>query len=141
MPNDANCKYCTESEELHAILIRIRELEASTLYLFRDQTHRGRCVLAFRGHKTELFQLEDGERDAFARDLARAAKAIAEAFSPDKINYAVFGDLAPHLHVHIVPKYEGGEAWGRPFDLAPVNPKLLGKKAYGEIIARIAKRL
>jgi len=141
MPKDANCKYCTESDELRSILVRIRDLETSTLYLFKDQTHRGRCVLALRGHKTEFFQLDDGERDAFARDIARAAKAIAEAFSPGKINYAAFGDLAPHFHVHLVPKYEGGEAWGKPFELAPAKPKLLDEKAYGETIAQIEKRL
>lgn len=27
-----------------------------------------------------------------------------------------FGDLVPHVHVHVVPKYKDGPDWGNPFD-------------------------
>mgnify|MGYP002708041280 CR=1 FL=1 len=30
--------------------------------------------------------------------------------------YATFGDLVPHVHVHVVPKYKDGPDWGNPFD-------------------------
>ena len=141
MLKDNNCKYCSASDELYSILIKIKDLETSTLFLFKDQAHKGRCVLAFRDHKTEIFQLDEKELASFSRDAWKAAKAIAEAFSPDKINYGVYGDLAPHFHVHLVPKYKGGVSWGRPFELNPEKPTLLSETEYKDVIDRILKAL
>ena len=36
MNND--CLYCTENEKLHSLMIYICDMEATKLYLFRDQT-------------------------------------------------------------------------------------------------------
>ena len=35
-----------------------------------------------------------------------AARAIAETFRPWKMNYACYGNQAPHVHWHIIPRYE-----------------------------------
>ena len=39
------------------------------------------------------------QRDGYFEELAATAKAIFELYHPDKINYATFGDLVPHVHV------------------------------------------
>ena len=31
--------------------------------------------------------------------------ALRECFSPDKINLASFGNVVPHLHWHLIPRY------------------------------------
>jgi diadenosine tetraphosphate (Ap4A) HIT family hydrolase len=112
---DTNCRYCTRTTDIVEI---VADLEVSTLYITKDQAYRGRCILALKEHKTEVFQLEGTEVEAFGRDMAKASRAIYRAFSPDKINYACYGDGYPHLHFHLVPKYKGGKSWGGPFDLA-----------------------
>jgi diadenosine tetraphosphate (Ap4A) HIT family hydrolase len=112
---DAGCRYCTSAED---IAVKVAELDVSNLWLTRDQTYRGRCILSLKDHKTELFQLEAKELESFGRDLARAAKALYEAFSPGKINYAAFGDTYPHIHFHLVPKYKDGKSWGTQFELS-----------------------
>ena len=77
---------------------------------------------------SECFYCEDGEKRkslmieicklnyGYFEELAATAKAIFELYHPDKINYATFGDLVPHVHVHVVPKYKDGPDWGNPFD-------------------------
>jgi diadenosine tetraphosphate (Ap4A) HIT family hydrolase len=117
---DTNCRYCTCADD---ISVKVADLETSVLLLSRDQTYRGRCILALKDHRTEVFMMTPDELAAWARDLSRAAKALWETFSPDKINYAAFGDLYPHLHVHLVPKYKDGPEWGGPFllDLSADN--------------------
>ena len=85
-----NCFYCLKNEALDELMIEICELEASTLYLFKEQTYRGRCLVAFKGHKNELFDLTDEERDLFMKDVARAAKAMKLAFDVNKVNYGVY---------------------------------------------------
>lgn len=136
-----DCLYCRKDQRLQDLMIEIGPLSVSTLYLFKEQTHRGRCVVAYRAHVNELFELPDAELIAFTRDVARAAKAMKEAFAPDKINYGAYSDKLPHLHMHLVPKYEGGAAWGTPFEMMPANKKLLGEAEYAELIAAIKAKL
>lgn len=136
-----DCLYCRKDQRLQDLMIEIGPLSVSTLYLFKEQTHRGRCVVAYRGHVNELFELPDAELVAFTRDVARAAKAMKEAFAPNKVNYGAYSDKLPHLHMHLVPKYEGGAAWGTPFEMMPANKKLLGETEYAELIAAIKAKL
>lgn len=136
-----DCLYCRQDQRLQDLMIEIGPLSVSTLYLFKEQTHRGRCVVAYRAHVNELFELPDAELVAFTRDVARAAKAMKEAFAPNKINYGAYSDKLPHLHMHLVPKYEGGAAWGAPFEMMPASKKLLGEPEYAELIAAIKAKL
>jgi diadenosine tetraphosphate (Ap4A) HIT family hydrolase len=135
------CFYCARDERLTKIVIEICRLEVSTLYLFREQTYRGRCVVALDAHETELFHLDPETLQRFTRDVARAAAALQRAFAPDKINYAIYGDLAPHLHYHVVPKYRGAQSWGEPFALHPPARQHLSEERYREIIGAITASL
>jgi ATP adenylyltransferase len=137
----ADCQYCSKNEILTGIMIEICRLDVSTLYLMRDQTHPGRCVVALGEHETELFGLDDDTLCRFTRDAARAAAAVQRVFRADKINYAIYGDLVPHLHYHIVPKQRGGESWGGPFELSPAEKKLLSEDGYRERMAAIREQL
>jgi ATP adenylyltransferase len=141
MPYPEDCQYCAKDRRLTEIMIEICPLQVSTLYLFREQTHRGRCIVALNAHQTELFRLDDETLCAFSRDTARAAAAVQRAFEPDKINYAVYGDLVPHLHYHIVPKYRDGACWWKPFELNPPDKTLLGDDGYQAVIQKIVRSL
>lgn len=122
-------------------MIEIAPLTVSTLYLFKEQSHPGRCVVAYRAHVNELFELSDAELVGFTRDVARAARAIKAAFNPNKINYGAYSDKLPHLHMHLVPKYEGGVNWGAPFEMMPANKKLLGESDYAAMLTAIRAKL
>lgn len=137
---DTNCFYCTKDERLSNIMIEICKLDVSTLYLFKEQTHRGRCIVALNRHDTELFNLSPEERNAYIADVSRAAKAIFKAFNVSKMNYGTYGDTMPHVHMHLVPKYEGGENWGSTFEM---NPKktYLSEEEYQEVINKIKANL
>ena len=140
-PQPSDCSYCARDERLSSISIEICRLETSTLYLFRDQTYRGRCVVALNTHETELFRLDPDTLGRFSRDVSRTAAALQRAFGPDKINYAIYGDLAPHLHFHVVPKYRNGQGWGQSFALHPVEKQYLSEEGYREVIAAIKEHL
>ena len=102
------CFYCEKGEKLNSLMLKICDLEYSTVYLNRDQKHKGRCIVAFKEHKTEYFQLTEAENKGYFLEVSKVAKAIYEVFQPDKINYATYGDGVPHVHMHIVPKYKNG---------------------------------
>ena len=136
-----DCQYCRKDQRLHELMIEIAALDVSTLYLFKEQTHRGRCIVAYRAHVNELFELPAAELTHFIRDVARAAKAIKAACQPHKINYGAYSDKLPHLHLHLVPKYEGGVAWGAPFEMMPANKRLLAEADYAALSAAIRGKL
>ena len=56
------CFYCDAHHEgREAIMYYVGEMKAGTLYLFKDQAHLGRCVLALKDHKTELCECDPQE--------------------------------------------------------------------------------
>jgi diadenosine tetraphosphate (Ap4A) HIT family hydrolase len=119
------------------LAIEVARLEVSTLLLFQEQSHPGRCIVAYREHARELYDLAPEELAAFMRDVARAAKAIDAAVHPSKLNYGAFGDKMGHLHVHIVPKIEGGRSWGGMFDMMPEPKKIASPAELAEMAAKI----
>jgi diadenosine tetraphosphate (Ap4A) HIT family hydrolase len=135
------CNYCSKNEALNNLMIEIGQLRVSTLYLFREQTYRGRCIVALNEHETEFFHLSQDKQDAYMRDLGQAAAAIEKAFQPDKINYGAFGDTMPHVHFHIVPKFKDGYTWGKMFEMNPSENLLLTEEQYGALIDQIKSHL
>ena len=134
------CGYCAEGEYLAAFGIKICELNATKLYLFKEQSHRGRVIVASKLHVSEITALTDDERNAFFADVDRVAKALHAVFKPTKVNYGAYGDTGHHLHFHLVPKYEGGFEYGGVFEM---NPKrtFLQPAEYDALIAAIKAAL
>lgn len=135
------CFYCTHNEILHERMIEIVPLHVSTFYLNKDQTHRGRAIVALNWHIDELFQFNDVERNEFAEDVARAAQALQKVFHPDKMNYGIYGDTVSHLHVHLVPKYRTDTDWDNAFVNNPSDPKKLTADDYQKLIHDIKENL
>ena len=137
---DQNCGYCMGGELLGAFGIPICELSVSSLILFKEQSKRGRCIVAYKDHVSELVDLTDEERNAFFADVARAAKAIHSAFHPDKVNYGAYGDTGCHLHFHLVPKYKDGDEWGGVFQMNP-GKTYLTEQEYESMIGAVRNNL
>ncbi len=136
------CFYCAEHDERReAIMLKVGTMKAGTLYLFKDQSHKGRCVLALNSHKKELYECDAQERNDFMEDLARASEAVKKLWGCTKLNLGSFGDTNPHLHFHIVPKYEGGFEFGGGFTITRDTPVHLEPEVYEEMIAMLQKEL
>jgi len=135
------CMYCEMGADVERLMAPIAELRVSLLFLLRDQSFAGRCVLALKEHRNEIHEMPDSERNKYFQDLSDAAKALQAAFSPDKLNYAVFGDQVPHFHVHLVPKKKNGKLWGKAYCAEAVEPERLAEKEFLERIAAIRARL
>ncbi len=103
-----------QQEDEHGIAVA--DLQFSRLFLSKNQYVRGYCVLICRRHVIEPFELMADERAMFFDDLARAGKSLQEAFGADKMNYNLLGNVIPHLHAHILPRYFTDAAPRRPID-------------------------
>ena len=132
--------YCMEDNRRNQLMIEIAQLEVSTVFLFKEQTYKGRCNVVYKDHVKELFHLDEQDLTSFMKDVKRVAEAIDKAFSPNKINYGAYGDTLHHLHMHVVPKYEGKENWGSTFEMNPGNTYLTDQE-YQERIQELKKYL
>lgn len=75
-------------------------------YLHRQRAARGYAVAVWRGrHVTELTELTDAEACEFQRAVRTVARAVESHYRPVKLNLLTLGNVQPHLHVHIVPRY------------------------------------
>ena len=137
---DQNCAYCMEGELVAAFGIKICELEQSKVYLFKEQSHKGRVIVAHKKHVSEMTELTPEERAAYFEEINHVAEALHKAFSPDKVNYGAYGDTGCHLHFHLVPKYKDEFEWGGTFEMNP-KQKFLTENEYEELIAQIKKYL
>lgn len=96
-------------------MVEVASLSISTLYLEKIQTYRGHCVLLFNPrHATRVDELSADEWQKLSGDIRATELALMEAFNPDHINIASLGQVVPHLHWHIVPRYVDDPRWGGP---------------------------
>ncbi|WP_312372468.1 HIT family protein [Lachnoclostridium sp.] len=137
---DPNCSYCAEGELVAKFGIKICELPASKVYLFKEQSHKGRCIVASKYHVSEMIELSEEERNAFFADVNKVANAIHNAFHPDKVNYGAYGDTGHHLHFHLVPKYKDEFEWGGTFAMDP-KQTTLSDQEYEELIEALKANL
>jgi len=99
-----------------AVLVRTQQITLGSLVLVCKEE-----ATAFPDISAEAF----AELKGVTRDLERA---LAAAFSFDKINYLMLRMVDPHVHFHVLPRYAAprvfrGEsyadtAWPRPPDLS-----------------------
>jgi len=140
MEKNKDCFYCMKDERQTALMLKVADLSVSELFFFKEQTHPGRCIVAFKDHAKEIFDLSDADQAAYMTDIARAAKAIQAVYQPAKINYGAYGDKLHHLHMHLVPKYEDQAAWGAVFEMNP-DKVYLSDEEYATQIEALKKAL
>ena len=140
MTFDTNCSYCAEGKLLDAFGIKIGELPMSKVILFKEQSHRGRCIVACKRHVDDITDLTKEERIQFIEDVNHVAEILHELFHPDKLNFGAYGDTMHHLHVHLVPKYKDGFEWGGGFQMNP-HALELDEAGYDELIRMIREKL
>jgi len=139
--HDPACKYCSKDESLMAIMIPMGEVDGFPLYLFRNQTYRGRMILAYHDHVARIADMDEETCTRFYQAVRKVAVAVQKAFNPGQTNIGMFADTVTHLHCHIVPKYEGGPDWGAMFQMNPQPEVRLEPAEYESIIGRVMAAL
>lgn len=131
-----DCLYCQNNETLHSLMIEVATLRVSRLFIFKEQTYHGRCLVAYKDHVDDLNLLSDEERNAFMADVAQVTRAMQKVFNPAKINYGAYADTLEHLHFHLIPKYVDGPDFGGVFRM---NPKevYLSDAEYQEMAGKL----
>ena len=107
-----------------------------------DPDYPGFCRVIWRGHVREMTDLTAADRMHFMEVVFAVEAALRRALSPHKINLASFGNVTPHLHWHVIPRYVDDQHFPRPVWAAPVRDgvpaPIDGEHLDAEIRAEIA---
>ena len=99
--------------------------------LVDDAQYPGFCRVIWNAHVREMTDLAADDRELFMQAVWEVEAAVRDAMAPDKINVASLGNMTPHLHWHVIPRYVDdahfpGPIWGALQRTAP--PKVLSKR-------------
>jgi diadenosine tetraphosphate (Ap4A) HIT family hydrolase len=87
----------------------IAELKSCYVILGDQQFYRGYCVLFAKLHATELYLMPADAARLLFDEMRLVAEAIAAVVKPWKMNYECLGNSEPHVHWHLLPRYESDE--------------------------------
>ncbi|HJV75612.1 MAG TPA: HIT family protein [Noviherbaspirillum sp.] len=91
----------------------VKVYEDELVYAFMDagQVNPGHVLVATKKPYETLMDADEESAAAMMRAAARIAKAVQAAFQPDGItvlqaNKPAGWQTVPHLHLHVLPRYE-----------------------------------
>jgi diadenosine tetraphosphate (Ap4A) HIT family hydrolase len=74
--------------------------------LVDDADYAGFCRVICNAHIKEMTDLAIAQRSALMMTVCKVEQAIRDIMRPDKINLASLGNMTPHLHWHVIPRYQ-----------------------------------
>ena len=74
----------------------------------------GYCRAIWNTHVPEMSDLQESDRDRLMRVVFAVETALRESLGPDKINLASLGNLTPHLHWHVIPRFRNDPHFPNP---------------------------
>jgi diadenosine tetraphosphate (Ap4A) HIT family hydrolase len=87
--------------------------------LIDDDNYPGFCRVIWQDHVKEVTDLPELDRMLLMDVLWQVELVVREVMQPEKINLASFGNMVPHLHWHVIPRYSDDvhfpqPVWGQP---------------------------
>ena len=130
-----NCPLCKEelkSEEGQLIW----RGDDCRVILLNDPDLPGFCRVIWNQHVSEMTDLSYGERDHLMSLVFAVEDAVRHIMHPDKINVAALGNMVPHIHWHVIPRYKDdaffpGSVWSQRIQESPAS-KLVERKQLAE---------
>jgi diadenosine tetraphosphate (Ap4A) HIT family hydrolase len=106
--NQLDCPFCNPDAERELIL------ESATAYAIFDKfpVNNGHTLIIPKKHCSDYFELSFKEQAACWYMLNKAKEILIQKFNPDGFNIGVninesAGQTVPHVHIHLIPRYNG----------------------------------
>jgi len=79
-----------------------------------DAAYPGFCRVIWNKHVKEMTDLTPGERNYVMEVVWQVELAVREVMRPEKVNVASFGNMTPHVHWHVIPRYRDDAHFPHP---------------------------
>lgn len=96
----AACELCEEGGG--EVLFRNEQLR---IVLVDDAQYPGFCRVIWNAHVSEMTDLQPEERSVLMKTVCQVESALREVMQAEKINLASLGNMVPHLHWHLIPRF------------------------------------
>jgi diadenosine tetraphosphate (Ap4A) HIT family hydrolase len=97
---DTHCHLCSPTPE--ALLWSDTFCHATWV---DDANYPGFCRVILNAHIKEMTDLPPEQRQRLMTVVFAVETAVREIVQPDKINLASLGNMVPHLHWHVIPRW------------------------------------
>ena len=84
-----------------------------------EPDYPGFCRVILKRHAREMTDLDPGEREGLMAVVYAVEEVIRATMRPDKMNLASLGNMTPHVHWHVVPRYADDRHFPGPIWAAP----------------------
>lgn len=94
------------------------------IILVNDPELPGFCRVIWNQHVAEMTDLTYGEREHLMTLVFAVEEAVRHVMHPDKMNVAALGNMVPHIHWHVIPRYQDdaffpGSVWSNKINKIP----------------------
>jgi diadenosine tetraphosphate (Ap4A) HIT family hydrolase len=79
-----------------------------------EEPFAGFCRVIWKTHVREMTDLSTPDRDHLMYVVWAVEAALRARLSPDKMNLASLGNVTPHLHWHVIPRFAGDSHFPQP---------------------------
>lgn len=95
--------------------------------LLHDADYPAYCRVELVAHVKEMTDLPPADRARTMKVVFAVESAVREVIRPDKINLASLGNKTPHMHWHVLPRFESDKHfpnshWGEAVRESEVQP-------------------
>ena len=111
--------------------------------LVNDPDLPGFCRVIWNQHVAEMTDLSYGEREHLMTLVFTVEEAVRHVMHPDKVNVAALGNMVPHIHWHVIPRFKDdaffpGSAWSNKTQETP-KPILEARKQKAQQLSATIK--
>jgi diadenosine tetraphosphate (Ap4A) HIT family hydrolase len=124
----ASCELCEQPGG--EVVYRNEKLR---ILLIDEVNYPGFCRVIWNDHVKEMSDLSPEDRMFFANVVWQVESAVRDVMQPDKMNIASLGNMVPHLHWHVIPRYVDDAHFPNP-----VWAEMKRSPAAGELVLRQA---
>lgn len=94
--------------------ISIGRFDLCRLLMMNDSQYPWFILVPEIADISELYQLNNAQRDIFMAESCYLAENLAVLFHADKMNIANIGNMVEQLHIHHIVRYQTDSAWPAP---------------------------
>ena len=121
----------TSCELCHLQIAPVWRNQRFAVIMVDDASYPGFVRVIWHEHVREMSDLPDADRLALNDAVHRVELAVRAILQPLKINLASLGNVVPHLHWHIIPRYADDAHFPAPVWAAAVretDPAVLAER-------------
>ena len=115
--NTVDCELC--AGDGGEVLYRNTELRIVAIDGADGETYRGFCRVIWNQHVKEMTDLPPSDRSTLMKTVFKLEAVLRARLKPEKMNIASLGNMTPHLHWHVIPRFVDDATFPKPIWATP----------------------